>query len=132
MIILDINVISESLRPAPDAKVIEWLDDQAPSTLCVTTITLAEIRYGIAALSEGACRSRLGNRFEQDFVSCSPEGSWTSTRRRLLPTKTCAQPRGVLDVRLGTLTHSLPLSWPAVSRLLVETPHPSRQPRCRW
>ena len=29
MILLDTNVVSEPLRPAPDARVIEWIDAQA-------------------------------------------------------------------------------------------------------
>ena len=37
MIILDTNVLSEPLRPRPDAHVLRWLDRQAPDTLHVTT-----------------------------------------------------------------------------------------------
>ena len=29
MILLDTNVLSEPLRPAPDARVIEWIDARA-------------------------------------------------------------------------------------------------------
>ena len=43
MIVLDTNVVSEPLRPEPDAAVVEWLNRQEPRTLYLTTVTLAEI-----------------------------------------------------------------------------------------
>ncbi len=68
MIILDTNVISEPLRPSPSARVVAWLDAQVVDTLYLTTITLAEVRYGIACLPEGGRRQRLHDRFEGQFV----------------------------------------------------------------
>ena len=50
MIILDTNVISEPLRPKPSAEVVAWLDAQAVETLYLTTISLAEVRFGLARL----------------------------------------------------------------------------------
>lgn len=68
MIILDTNVISEPLRPRPCASVVTWLDAQTVETLYLTTISLAEIRYGIACLPTGRRRHTLHDRFESDFV----------------------------------------------------------------
>ena len=68
MIIIDTNVLSEPLRPAPDTRVLEWLDAQVAETLFLTTITLAEMRYGIAALPAGKRRTRLAKRFEADVL----------------------------------------------------------------
>lgn len=68
MIILDTNVISEPLRPKPGAGVVAWLDAQAPETLYLTTISLAEVRYGIACLPEGRRRQTLHDRFEGEFL----------------------------------------------------------------
>ena len=59
MIILDTNVVSEPLKPGASPEVIAWLDAQAPPTLYVTTLTLAEIRYGIAAMPSGRKRRAL-------------------------------------------------------------------------
>lgn len=59
MIILDTNVVSEPLRPAPDARVLGWLDRQAPEALFLTTIALAELWAGIEALPAGKRRARL-------------------------------------------------------------------------
>ncbi len=68
MIILDTNVISEPLRPKPSADVVAWLDAQAVETLYLTAISLAEVRYGIACLPEGARRQTLHDRFEGEFL----------------------------------------------------------------
>ncbi len=59
MIVLDTNVISEAMREAPDRKVRDWLNDQAAETLYLTSITLAELRYGIGVLAAGRRRDRL-------------------------------------------------------------------------
>ena len=68
MIILDTNVVSEPLRPAPDKDVIAWLDEQVIETLYLTTLSLAEIRFGIAALPRGKRATRLRQRFEEEVV----------------------------------------------------------------
>jgi predicted nucleic acid-binding protein len=59
VIILDTNVVSEPLRPAPDATVLAWLDAQAPQTLCLSAVTVAELQAGVAALPAGRRRARL-------------------------------------------------------------------------
>jgi len=69
MIILDTNVISEPLRPTGDAAVLAWLDHQDIETLYLTTITIAELRFGIAALPSGKRRSRLEEDFENGILS---------------------------------------------------------------
>ena len=38
MIVLDTNVVSELMRPIPNASVIEWLTQQAVPSLYVSTI----------------------------------------------------------------------------------------------
>jgi predicted nucleic acid-binding protein len=59
MIILDTNLVSEPLKPTPDAAVLAWLDRQAPETLYLTTITLAELQAGIEILPVGRRRTAL-------------------------------------------------------------------------
>lgn len=59
MIILDTNLVSEPLKPKPDAAVLAWLDRQAPETLYLTTITLAELQAGIETLPVGKRRTAL-------------------------------------------------------------------------
>jgi predicted nucleic acid-binding protein len=59
VILLDTNIISEALRPSGDPAVLAWLDAQAIETLFLSTITLAELRFGIAAMPMGQRRQTL-------------------------------------------------------------------------
>lgn len=59
MIILDTNVVSEPLKPAPSQVVLAWLDRQAPETLYLTAVSLAELLAGIEALPSGRRRLEL-------------------------------------------------------------------------
>lgn len=65
MIILDTNIISEMMKVNPTQSVISWLNKQATATLFITTITIAEITYGLHALPAGARRKMLENAFQQ-------------------------------------------------------------------
>ncbi|HLM89608.1 MAG TPA: type II toxin-antitoxin system VapC family toxin [Streptosporangiaceae bacterium] len=53
MIILDTNVVSELMRPEPAMQVAGWVRSRDRRELYMTSITLAEIRYGIARLPDG-------------------------------------------------------------------------------
>lgn len=68
MIILDTNVISEPLRPHPQRSVVTWLNAQSIETLYLTTITLAEVRLGIALLPDGRRKAILQERFEGEVI----------------------------------------------------------------
>jgi predicted nucleic acid-binding protein len=59
MFVLDTNVISELMRPTPDPKVFAWTAAQLRSELFTTSITRAEILYGIAVLPAGKRRDAL-------------------------------------------------------------------------
>jgi len=59
MIILDTNVLSETLRPTPSTKVLEWMRSEPASALFTTAITESEMLYGIALLPQGARRKSL-------------------------------------------------------------------------
>lgn len=65
MIVLDTNVISELIRPRPDPRVLRWIDAQDRDTLFVTTVTQAELLYGIAILPEGKRRRELLDELSQ-------------------------------------------------------------------
>ena len=68
MIILDTNVLSEALKPAPSGIVLRWLAAQPRSGVFTTTITLAEILYGVDALPPGKRRTRLLVAVEKIFA----------------------------------------------------------------
>ena len=53
MIVLDTNVLSEEMKPAPNAAVHQWLLGHRASDLFTTAVTEAEIRLGIAILPDG-------------------------------------------------------------------------------
>jgi toxin FitB len=55
MVILDTNVISAVMRV--DSEVIAWLNRQSISSVWTTTITIFEIRYGLAAMPRGKRRA---------------------------------------------------------------------------
>ncbi len=59
MIVLDTNVISEAMKPQPHPAVRAWLNDQAAETLYISTVTLAELLFGIAALPAGKRKDML-------------------------------------------------------------------------
>lgn len=68
MILLDTNVISETQRQEPDARVLDWLDAQALETLYLSTITVAELRAGIALLPVGKRRASLDENLEKRLL----------------------------------------------------------------
>lgn len=59
MIILDTNVLSELLRPAPDPRVEQWLSAQDGLNVYLTSISEAELRYGLAIMGNGKRRAAL-------------------------------------------------------------------------
>ncbi len=65
MILLDTNVISEPLKLAGDPAVLAWIDAQNIETLYLATITLAELRFGVAALPAGKRKDALHNSLER-------------------------------------------------------------------
>jgi predicted nucleic acid-binding protein len=82
VILLDTNVISEPLKLAGDAGVLAWIDAQAIETLYLSAISLAELRFGIAALPPGKRRDTLHTSLEQRVVPLFAE--------RILPFDTAA------------------------------------------
>jgi predicted nucleic acid-binding protein len=63
VIILDTNVLSALMRDVPDACVVAWLDGQAAASTWITSITVFEIRLGLALLPDGRRRRLLEEAF---------------------------------------------------------------------
>jgi predicted nucleic acid-binding protein len=59
VIILDTNVVSELMRATPATNVVAWVHKQPAAEVCTTSVTLAELRYGIARLPAGRRRDLL-------------------------------------------------------------------------
>ncbi|HAB5395082.1 TPA_asm: PIN domain-containing protein [Salmonella enterica subsp. enterica serovar Mbandaka] len=69
MIVLDTNVLSEALRPAPDKLALAWLAQQPRSALFTTTITRAELLYGVRLLPDGQRKVALMEAIHGIFAS---------------------------------------------------------------
>lgn len=64
MILLDTNVVSEAMKPEPDPALRRWLDEQAAETLYLSSVTIAELMFGIGALPMGKRKDRLAAALE--------------------------------------------------------------------
>lgn len=76
MIVLDTNVVSEMMKPKPHSTVRAWLNSQAVETLHLSSISLAEILFGIAALPAGK---------RKDMLEQTLDGLMILFRDRVLP-----------------------------------------------
>jgi len=61
--LVDANVLSETTKPSPHGRVVEWLH-QNESELVVSTIVLGELEFGILKLPAGRRRARLERWFK--------------------------------------------------------------------
>ncbi len=57
--LLDTNIVSESVKPRPNAGVMDWLAEADEDRIFISAVTIAEIRYGIERLPNGIRRRRL-------------------------------------------------------------------------
>jgi toxin FitB len=57
--LLDTNVISELRRPRPDPQVLAFVAAQPLESLFISSVTLAEIRFGIERVADMAHRAEL-------------------------------------------------------------------------
>lgn len=76
MIVLDTNVVSEAMKPEPHPSVRAWLNNQAAATLYLSSVTLAELLFGIAALPAGK---------RKDMLAQALDGLMGLFRDRVLP-----------------------------------------------
>lgn len=76
MIVLDTNVVSEAMKPEPHPAVRAWLNDQAAETLYLSSVTLAELLFGIGALPTGK---------RKDMLAQTLDGLMGLFRDRVLP-----------------------------------------------
>ncbi|MDP9054149.1 MAG: type II toxin-antitoxin system VapC family toxin [Acidobacteriota bacterium] len=112
MIILDTNVISEIMKPAPLPEVRNWLASFVPGTLFTTTITLSEVLYGVQLVPKGRRRTVLegavdsmfrelkGHIMDFDEPAAHAFAHISAERRRL------GRPIGELDAQIAAIALS--------------------------
>ncbi|WGG49857.1 type II toxin-antitoxin system VapC family toxin [Rugamonas sp. DEMB1] len=76
MIVLDTNVVSEAMKPEPHPAVRAWLNKQVAETLYLSSVTLAELLFGIRALPAGK---------RKDTLARTLDGLMVPFRDRVLP-----------------------------------------------
>jgi predicted nucleic acid-binding protein len=59
VIFLDTNVVSETFRPQPEARVMDWLT-RYDAELALSTVVIAELAFGIEKIRPDQRASRLG------------------------------------------------------------------------
>jgi len=113
IILLDTNVISELMKASPDKSVVRWVASASAADLYTTTITQAEILFGIMLLPPGKRRSAFESAanamFSQDFGgrilpfgsdAVHPYAVIATTRRRL------GFPISQLDAQIAAIAYS--------------------------
>ena len=76
LVVLDSNVVSELMRTTPAPEVVAWVDRQDAARVCTTSVTVAEVRYGIARLPAGR---------RQDALWAAADDVFTVFTDRVLP-----------------------------------------------
>jgi predicted nucleic acid-binding protein len=65
--LLDTNVLSEVTKPAPDPRVLHWLDQLDEDRSFISVVSIAEIRRGVALMDAGRKRETLAEWLAQDL-----------------------------------------------------------------
>lgn len=112
MIILDTNLVSELMKPAPDPDVYRWVARQPPLETRVTAITRAEILYGIESLPPGKRRTAIAAaaKFVFDHVPAPvlpfDADAAAHFARIAASRKRIGQPIGLMDAQIAAIALS--------------------------
>ena len=114
MILLDTNVVSELMRPSPDAGVVDWVARQPAPELHVSAITEAELRYGAEVLPEGRRKDAILDEIEgmlrDDFNGrVIPFDSFAANAYATIAAarRAAGRPIGVADCQIAAIARSL-------------------------
>lgn len=113
MILLDTNVLSELMRPAPEPRVVRWLDSCSGEDIWVSAVTVAEILLGIRLLPHGKRRDGLAalaqRMFEEDFSGrCLPfdAGAAVAYAGIVAERSRLGSPISVEDAQIAAIAHT--------------------------
>ena len=95
MFVLDTNVVSELMKPDPNPSVLDWTYSQSRDELYITTISEAELWFGMEIMAEGRRRQQVAARIRRmlerffggrilpfDSVAARAYASMVAQRRR--------------------------------------------------
>jgi predicted nucleic acid-binding protein len=113
--LLDTNIISNIVKPAPSESLMAWMAEQIDQDLYIASLTVAEIRRGVLEKPAGKRRNRLEAWF------AGPEGPQMLFAGRILPFdekagliwarlmadgKAKGQPRSALDTIIAAVAEA--------------------------
>lgn len=117
--LLDTNLISEWIKPNPNAGVVSWLASADEDRIYVSVVTLAELRHGIERLATGQRRKRLNEWLEDELpqrfgdrvlpIDAAVADSWG---RIVARRETLGRPIGAMDALIAATAqvHDLTLA----------------------
>jgi hypothetical protein len=110
VIVLDTNVLSELIRPAPATQVLRWVDDQDSTEHFITSITSAELRTGVAVLPRGRRKETIARRVERlindvfgGYVLPFDSGSSSHYADIVAAGRRRGRPMSALDVQIAAI-----------------------------
>jgi hypothetical protein len=105
--LLDTNILSETVKPEPNKKVIDWINSIPIQALHISVLSIGEIRKGIEKIHDHKRREKIRLWLENEI----PE--WFEDR--ILPIN--------IEVaeRWGRLQHDIKRPVPAIDSLLAAT-----------
>ena len=99
MILVDTNVWSETMRPAPDQQVVAWLRTHRHEA-AISTVTIGELLTGLALLPDGRRKDFLSTHVEALIIRARERSySYDEQAARALPTIMAARRRVGREVR---------------------------------
>jgi len=105
--LVDTNIISELIKPTPNAHVFSWAQTVSNATLYLSVLTVGEIQKGIAKLTDPLKQKRLSAWLEQDLPA------WF--KDRILPI------HQDIAIKWGLLQATAGRSLPVIDSLLAAT-----------
>jgi predicted nucleic acid-binding protein len=117
MILLDTNIIFEMMRKEPSEIVANWLDTLDVTKLFISTITIAEIAYGIHALPIGNRQRLIEDSFNKTIMAAFmhrvipfDENAAYNYGKIMAKRKSLGRPLSVLDGQIAALAISQKMS----------------------
>ena len=115
MILLDTNVVSELMRPAPERRVTEWLGRHNAGDVWICAINVAEVRLGVALMPTGKKKSSVADATERilaQFKTCVAFDALAAAEYALIAAdrRRAGRPMSVEDAQLAGIARSAGLT----------------------